>query len=277
MSILSALKKKFNAKGNNIEEAIKTMEVGGGYEYDSSKTILYENDNLECKNKVNDYYGSNVILSKDDLTANSIIVIFNGEEYHVDKITRKDDDGNVRSIYYGAPFAGDCNFFYYPFSISQYVVSPYDDFAILVENSGTYSIKIIADNSTVNTGKDFEQSVKKANPLGNPLIVHLTKQLPTIDSGVYEFYYDVDFSTIENAIINEGRTVELRDASFTPHGCEVYRLLSFYGNQVYSHGSLSMVTFIGNFSNTSVGYRIITISKSYWGIATMKDVTVSQS
>ena len=29
MSILSALKKKFNAKGNNIEEAIKTMEVGG--------------------------------------------------------------------------------------------------------------------------------------------------------------------------------------------------------------------------------------------------------
>lgn len=30
MSILSALKKKFNAKGNNIEEAIKTMEVGGG-------------------------------------------------------------------------------------------------------------------------------------------------------------------------------------------------------------------------------------------------------
>lgn len=29
MSILNALKKKFNAKGNNIEEAIKTMEVSG--------------------------------------------------------------------------------------------------------------------------------------------------------------------------------------------------------------------------------------------------------
>lgn len=30
MSILSALKKKFNAKGGSIEEAIKTMEVSGG-------------------------------------------------------------------------------------------------------------------------------------------------------------------------------------------------------------------------------------------------------
>lgn len=91
MSILSALKKKFNAKGGNIEEAIKTMEVGGGSSDDTvvAKFLITATDNATrlptAITQTTNYLGQQLYTASQDGKNVTAILHWNGSPVYYSK------------------------------------------------------------------------------------------------------------------------------------------------------------------------------------------------
>lgn len=166
MSILSALKAK-GAKGNNIEEAVKTLPTGGqsGYEVSENTTIIFNGD-VETFGE-HDFWSDGVKTTPYILDYDEVDVIFNNIKYHVAKV---DDDG---ILVYGSN--GD--FTDYPFRIE--VEQNQDDAETIYEDQfylntpeqGTYTLTIMYTDKTISVSDDFVQAVNMS--VSNSIFINI--------------------------------------------------------------------------------------------------------
>ena len=143
-------------KMNHMEDGIADAS---GYECVAAEVELYSGTIASTTDFYGGAYCSDGIIQSDDLSADSIKVIFNGTEYEAEK-------GEFHGVvYYGAPF----RFGFPPGAFDQYPFSIIDEhrgagFVVAVEESSTNEITVSVMGTAINTSDCFEEAVSKFVP-----------------------------------------------------------------------------------------------------------------
>lgn len=214
----------------NVDECFKkAVESVAGFSCTETRTLLTEESVTTTDN-------DGIILGEfnysDPITANTIIVTFNGTEYICSKAT----DGSANN--YGATFDLGSEAFdwsKYPFSIT----SDSGSNLVATQTVGTYSIKIETFESSVETSDCFKRAVRTALP--SPLILDINDNDGTLDK---------TFGEIKDAYLS-GRTVLLDPVNPTPilreKSLKSYQLMTELDVDAEGGGE---IVFRGKFSNT---------------------------
>ena len=140
---------------NDKWELFGSYDIDPGYKVTNEEVVVFDG-NVE----VNKAYGAtaytseSAIIDADNLTGDTIQVIFENTEYELDK-------GMAYEYrYYGEPYKGRFSFDDYPFSVSELedyeTGSPLSGFFLATGSQGTYRLKVIDKRISYTLSDDFK-------------------------------------------------------------------------------------------------------------------------